>query len=168
MNRIIRGFHRLAIVISAPVALAAILMAGLAYQERTSDVAAFDLSNAQRQAAASKKIFDFKDDKGVTFQVEAPDHAAAAAGFERFKKMAPNASPPPPGYAIDSEPGPWAEFPKKISNTFADLVPKPPKSFMQYFAVSLLTLAMAAAAYISIRAIGWVIAGFMRDGEAAR
>jgi hypothetical protein len=168
MNQISRGFHRLAVVIAVPVALAAIVMAGFAYQERSADVAAFDLSNAQRQAAASRRIFEFKDDKGVTFEVEAPDQATASAGFERFKKMAPNASPPPPGYAIDSEPGPWAEFPKAISNTFSDQVPKQPKSFMQYFAVSLLTLVMAVIAYTSIRAIGWVIAGFMRDGDAAQ
>ena len=163
MSRVARGFHRLGIVIAVPIAGAAVAIATLAYQERRADVAAFESSAAQRQSATGKKIFEFRDDKGAIFQVEAPDQKSAAAGFERFKKSAPTALPPPPGFVVDIEPGPWAGYPRATPNPFSDLIPEAPKSFMQYFATSLLTLAVALATYLGIRSIGWVIEGFLRN-----
>lgn len=167
MSRIARGFHRLAIVVASPIALAAVMMAGFAYQERRVDVSAFEQATAKRQANAAKKVFEFKDEKGGVFEVEAVDQAAAAAGFERFKKMAPTAPPPPAGFVIESEPGPWAKYPRARSNPFEDLVPKPPKSFLDYFGISALTLAASVLAYVAIRSVGWIIAGFMRDPHEA-
>lgn len=163
MNRISRGFHRLAVVVAVPMVLASLVMAGFGYQEYRVATAAFEQATAKREADSKKRIFEFKDERGGVFEVEAVDYETAAAGFERFKKRAPTAPPPPAGFVIDSDPGPWAQFPRARRNPFEDLIPKPPKGFTEYFGNSIMALAAAILAYAAIRSLGWIIVGFMKD-----
>ena len=139
MSRISRGMHRLSVVIAAPIAVAGLVMAGDAFLDRRADIASDEIRVALAEDAKAKAL-----------------------------------PAVPPGFVLDKEPwkkdpivapapGPWLKYKAVDYDPFApELTTKRP---IQYFAMSLLVLALSAISYLAIRSIGWVADGFSRDPD---
>lgn len=156
MSRISRGFHRLAIVVAAPIVMAAVWMAGAATLERNADVASDSIRAslaADARAAAKAKL-----PPGFVLTDEI---SPKPNNFDKFGKE-PSAKDP----AGTPTAGPWTEYKPLDHDPFAAGEART-KTLLQYFAMSLLTLAFATFMYLAIRSLGWIIQGFMRDPEGA-
>jgi hypothetical protein len=139
MSRISRGMHRLGVVIAAPIAVAGLVMAGDALLDRRADIAS--------------------------------DEIRAALAVDARAKALP---PLPQGFVLDKEPwkkdpiaapspGPSLKYRPVDYDPFApELMTKNP---IQYFAMSLLVLALSVVSYLAFRSIGWVADGFSRDPD---
>lgn len=86
----------------------------------------------------------------------AADNTRIALAVEARTRAVPTL---PPGFVLDNEP--WRSDP-----IVTEQMTKTP---IQYFAMSLLVLALSVTSYLAIRSIGWVLDGFLSDaGEDKR
>jgi len=117
MSRISTGFHRIGIVLAAPLLLGALGLAGYEWNtERQSRelekrrLAAFESAARERdkQVKSATKRFELQASDGKTYEIEAPDANAAIAAV---KKMVPG----PVLIPVDVDP--WADSRSAESNS---------------------------------------------------
>jgi hypothetical protein len=149
MSRISQGFHRIGIVVGAPIAIVAVILAGVAYQERSADIASDEiraaLADARAKAKATLPPGFVLDDERVPRSVNKPN---------KYEQLERGASPPPVGPSTKYQPVDFDPFAVEEPSA---------KQFYEYFSVSLLTLAFSIVSYLAIRSIGWIIDGFTRE-----
>ena len=174
MGRISTGFHRIGIVLAAPLLMAALGFAGYEWnaERQSKDLEQrrlVALENAARerdkQIKAATKRFELQASDGKTYEIEAPDENAAITAM---KKMIPGPVLKP----VDVDP--WADFRLAEGSSARpwedDPIVKPaePGPWMQYqsrpyepnYWLSVFLGALAVAVYLASRSLGWVISGF--------
>lgn len=164
MTRISRGFHRLGVVLAAPAAFAAIILAFWGYQERNTDLA------IGTHRAKQVSIFEVQDTDGSLYKVQAPDAQAAVSIFKKIKGTDSSKIPPlPPGFALTEDTNPFDQFDAKPWGKYpaSDASGASIKPMAHYFGTPLLAAALALATYLSMVAIGWVVSGFVRNQDGA-
>lgn len=155
ITRHARGMHRLGIVVATPIAVAGLIMAGDAFLDRQADIAADEASLALAAESRPKPLPLLPPG----FVIDAPVSPKPNA-LEQFDSRPWEKDP-----IISTQTGPWQKYRAVDHDPFApSLKTKRP---MQYFAMSLLVLGLAAACYVAVRSVGWVIDGFSRvsDGQ---